>query len=63
MNREEKRQLVCKLYKEGKTMREISKEAHMSFSDIGPITKKLNEELEPKRKKISEESQARKKSC
>ncbi len=58
MNREEKRQLVCKLYKEGKTMREISKEAHMSFSDIGPITKKLNEELEPKRKKISEESQA-----
>src|SRR5438093_8243696 len=58
MNREEKRQLVCQLYTEGKTMREISKEVHMSFSDIGSITKKLNEELELKRKEISIESQA-----
>ena len=58
MNRQEKRQLVLRLYNEGKTMREISKEVHMSFSDIGSITKKLNEQLEPKRKEISIESQA-----
>ena len=58
MNREEKRQLVCQLYKEGKTMREIAKDVHMSFSEIGSITKKLNQDLEPKRKEISRESQA-----
>lgn len=58
MNREEKHQLVMKLYKEGKTMREISKEVHMSFGDIGSITRKENEEKEPKRKEKSQESQA-----
>jgi hypothetical protein len=58
LNREEKRQLVLQLYKEGKTMREIAKEAHMSFGDIGSITKKLNEQLEPKSKEISIESHA-----
>jgi len=58
MNREEKSQLVCQLYKEGKTMREISKEVHMSFSDIGRITKKVNQESEPKSMEKSQESQA-----
>lgn len=58
MNRAEKRQLVCQLYKEGKTMREIAKEVHMSFSDIGSITKKLIEESEPKSKERSKETQA-----
>jgi len=58
MNRGEKRQLVVQLYNEGKTMREISKDVHMSFSDIGSITKKLNDELEPKKKEISKEFQA-----
>jgi len=58
MNRQEKQELVSRLYKEGKTMREIAKEVHMSFSDIGSITKKLNENLEPKRKEISKESEA-----
>jgi len=46
------------LYNEGKTMREIAKEVHMSFGDIGIITKKLNEQLEPKKKETSKESQA-----
>jgi len=41
MNRQEKYQLVSQLYKEGKTMREISKEVHMSFSDIGAIIKRI----------------------
>lgn len=59
MNREEKRQLVCQLYeKEGKTMREIAKEVHMSFGDIGKIIKKFNEKSEPKTKEKSKESQA-----
>ncbi len=58
MNREEKRQLVIKLWKEGKTMREIAKQAHMSFGDIGRIIKKFNEESEPKSTKISLDSQA-----
>jgi hypothetical protein len=58
MNREEKRQLVCQLYKDGKTMREIAKEVHMSFSHIGSITKNLNDESESKTKEKSKESQA-----
>lgn len=58
MNRGEKHQLVCQLYKEGKTMREIAKDVHMSFSDIGSITRKLNDHLQPKRKGISIESKA-----
>lgn len=45
MIRQEKQELVSRLYKEGKTMREIAKEVHMSFSDIGSITKKLIGEL------------------
>lgn len=58
MNREEKQQLVRKLFKEGNTMRQISEQAHMSFGDIGKIIKKLNEESEPKTKEKSQESQA-----
>jgi methyl-accepting chemotaxis protein len=58
MNREEKRQLVIKLFKEGKTMREICKVVHMSFGDIGSITRKENEEKNPKRMEKSQESQA-----
>ena len=58
MNRVDKRQLVCQLYKDGKSMRQIAKEVHMSFGDIGSITKKLEEQLEPKKKETSKESQA-----
>jgi hypothetical protein len=52
MNREEKRQLVCQLYKDGKTMREISKEVHMSFTDIGAAIKSMDEKLRPHKKSI-----------
>jgi len=58
MNRREKHQLVVQLYNEGKTMREISKQVHMSFGDIGSIIKKVNQELEPKSMEKSQESQA-----
>ena len=59
MNREEKHELVSRLYKEGKTMREISKEGTYVIQRYWhSIIKKLNGDLEPKRKEISKESQA-----
>ena len=39
MNREEKEQYVIQLYKENKSTREIAKLTHMSFRDIGIVTK------------------------
>ncbi len=41
MNREEKEQYVIQLYKENKSTREIAKIMHMSFRNIGAITKKV----------------------
>jgi predicted HTH domain antitoxin len=35
MNREEKKEYVIQLYKEGKSIREIAELVHMSFRDIG----------------------------
>jgi hypothetical protein len=42
LNRREKEQLVIQLYQQGKTMREIAKAAHLSFGDIGAITRRIN---------------------
>lgn len=42
MDRDDRENQVLQLYKEGKTIREIAKEVHMSFRDIGKITKKIN---------------------
>jgi cytidylate kinase len=39
--RTEKEQRVIELYQQGKTIREIAQEVHMSFSDIGAIIKKV----------------------
>src|SRR5215831_11519601 len=41
MNREEKERYVIQLYKECKTVSEIAELMHMSFRDIGIITKKV----------------------
>ncbi|MGB8935111.1 MAG: hypothetical protein WCC17_08400 [Candidatus Nitrosopolaris sp.] len=46
MSREEKAQYVIQLYKENKSIREIAKLMHMSFRDIGAITKRLKSEAE-----------------
>jgi hypothetical protein len=46
LNREEKEQYVIQLYKEGRSVREIAKQMHMSFRDIGAITKRLKSEVE-----------------
>ena len=37
---QQKQQLVISLYKQGKTIREIAKQVHMSFSDIGGVIKR-----------------------
>ena len=37
LTREEKERLVLDLYNQGKSTREIAKEARMSFRDIGAI--------------------------
>jgi hypothetical protein len=44
--REERERLVLDLYNQGKTIREIAKEARMSFRDIGVILNKAVEEKE-----------------
>src|SRR5437764_5754775 len=41
LSRVEKEQRVIDLYQQGKTIREIAQEVHMSFGDIGSIIKKL----------------------
>ena len=42
LNRREKEQLVIKLHREGKTIREIALVAHLSFGDIGSIIRKID---------------------
>ena len=42
LNRRDKEQLVIKLHQEGKTIREIASVAHLSFSDIGAIVRKID---------------------
>ena len=42
LNRWDKEQLVIKLHQEGKTIRTIASLAHLSFSDIGTIVRKIN---------------------
>jgi hypothetical protein len=42
--REEREQHVIELYKQGKTIREIAQDVHMSFGSIGSIIRKLNGE-------------------
>jgi transposase len=44
MTRQERERLVLELYNQGKTIREIAKEARMSFRDIGVILNKAAEE-------------------
>src|SRR5215212_9711164 len=46
LTRQEKERLVIDLYSQGKTIREISKEARISFRDIGTILKKASGEKE-----------------
>ena len=42
LNKKEKEQLVVKLYQDGKPIREIARQAHLSFGSIGKIIKTIN---------------------
>jgi hypothetical protein len=42
LTRRDKEQLVIKLHQEGKTIREIALAAHLSFSDIGSIIRRID---------------------
>ena len=42
LNRRDKEQLVIKLHQEGKTIRDIASAAHLSFTDIGKIIRKID---------------------
>jgi hypothetical protein len=42
LNRRDKEQLVIKPYREGKTIREIAHAAHVSFTDIGSIIRRID---------------------
>ena len=45
LNKKQKEELIVKLLEEDKTYKEISKEAHASFSEISRINKILNGEI------------------
>ena len=55
MNREEKEQYVIQLHKENKSTREIAGLVHMSFRDIGAITRKLKLEADGERGSLEED--------
>jgi transposase len=57
LNRQERQRLVLELYNQGKTIREIAKEARMSFRDIGVILNKAVEEKAEGLKEKHEEIQ------
>jgi hypothetical protein len=42
LNRQDKQHLVIELYHQGKTIRQIAAAAHLSFTDIGAIIRKIN---------------------
>jgi len=62
LSREERQQHVIQLYKENKSVKEIAKLVHMSFLDIGAITKKLKSEVEQERGHLEEDDDIKSKS-
>jgi lipopolysaccharide biosynthesis protein len=42
LNKYDKEQLVIELHSQGKTIREIASAAHLSFTDIGKIIRKID---------------------
>jgi intein-encoded DNA endonuclease-like protein len=54
MTRAQKEQYVIELYKQDKTIREITQRVHMSPRDIGVIIKKVKLEVERERGQLEE---------
>jgi cytidylate kinase len=42
LNKNQKRQLVVELHQQGKTMREIAQQVHMSFKDIARVIRQTD---------------------
>lgn len=57
LNREEKEDFIIRLYKEGKTVRDIARLAHMSFRDIGTIINKVKLQADRERGYTAEDTQ------
>jgi hypothetical protein len=62
MNREEREQYVIQLWKAGRTVREIARLVHMSFGDIGAITKRLKLEADGERGPLEDDDNIKSKS-
>jgi hypothetical protein len=60
LNKFEKRDLVIKLHKEGKTYSEIAHIAHVSLRDIKPILKKYERNLETKKGEVNNQKTTKK---
>jgi hypothetical protein len=58
LTQEEKETLVIELYKQGKTIREIAKEVHMSFSRISNIIKRFEGVHSETKVPVSKETKA-----
>ena len=43
LNKKEKEELVVKLYLDGKLIRDIAQQAHLSFGTIGKIIRRIND--------------------
>src|SRR5215831_7175483 len=61
LSKAEKEELVIQLYKENKSFREIATLMHMSFRDIGAITKKVELQAARERGCIAEDTQPKSK--
>jgi hypothetical protein len=58
LNRTEKEQRVIELYQQGKNIREIAHEVHMSFADIGAIERKVTGLQDDDKSKEQDKAQA-----
>ncbi|MGB8934556.1 MAG: hypothetical protein WCC17_05565 [Candidatus Nitrosopolaris sp.] len=61
LNRQEKEDYVIRLYKEGKSIREIAELVHMSFRDIGTITNKVKLQADRERGYITVDTEPKSK--
>jgi hypothetical protein len=55
-SREEREQCVIDPYKQGKSIRDIAQEVHMSFSDMGAIIRKVTGDNRPKNHEVTTQS-------
>ena len=54
MTRDQKEKYVLELYQQGRTVRSIAQITHMSFREIGAITKVYKEEVERQNGQLEE---------